>query len=130
MYGASRSGLNARIFVLDYLSYLRGSPIWLLVLQMNNESFNLVRRLIRMLVRRSAAVIKPRVSVLLITIPDLVAGDPGNSKLPAQRRHFLARQQTADELSSLVHDTRLFPRHMSPPSCEIDMPKSVNDAPE
>jgi hypothetical protein len=39
----------------------------------------------------------------LVPLKDLVAGDPGDAELPAQRRHLLAFVQAGDESKAFIH---------------------------
>src|ERR1700693_762704 len=61
-----------------------------LVLYVQDEVFDLERKLVGVAIRTSASVREPLHAVFLITIEDLIAGLAGDAKLPAKFRHRLA----------------------------------------
>src|ERR1700693_441114 len=66
------------------------TPAGVLVLYVQDEVFDLERKLVGVAIRTSASVREPLHAVFLITIEDLIAGLAGDAKLPAKFRHRLA----------------------------------------
>ena len=93
----------------------------MLLLQLQNQRFDLEGQTVGLTVRPAAAIGQPFQSALSVSIEDLMAGFAGDIELPTQHRHLLAFQQPGHESESLVHFGTLLPRHLRLPQ----MPESV-----
>src|SRR5690606_28385996 len=62
-----------------------------------------------------AAIVQSVQPVFLVAVEKLVACDPGDTELAAQRSHLLAFEQTGDEPEAFVHAITLLPGHSGPP---------------
>jgi len=69
---------------------LASAPARMLVLYVQDEVFDLKRKLVGVAIWTSASVGQPLKATFLIAIENLVAGLAGNAKLPAKFRHWLA----------------------------------------
>jgi hypothetical protein len=83
---AGNSGESAQQALTDFAS----TPAGVLVLYVQDEVFDLERKLVGIAIRSSASVREPLHTAFLITIEDLIAGLAGDAKLPAKFRHRLA----------------------------------------
>src|ERR1700686_5910283 len=73
------------------LTDFASTPAGVLVLYVQDEVFDLERKLVGVAIRTSASVRKPLHAAFLITIENLIAGLAGDAKLPAKFRHRLRR---------------------------------------
>src|SRR3984957_10707656 len=105
------TGEPAQQALTDFAS----TPAGVLVLYVQDEVFDLERKLVGVAIRTSASVREPLHAAFLITIEDLIAGLAGDAKLPAKFRHRLARQPASHKLPSFIHCRTLLPRHRSLP---------------
>src|SRR5580704_14110499 len=83
---AGNSGEPAQQALTDFAS----TPAGVLVLYVQDEVFDLERKLVGIAIRSSASVREPLHTAFLITIEDLIAGLAGDAKLPAKFCHRLA----------------------------------------
>jgi len=60
--------------------------------------FDLERQLVGMSIGPAASILQAFQTAVLVAVEDLVAGHPGDAKLPAQRSHLLAIEQTGYKL--------------------------------
>ena len=81
------STFNLRLLVLNGTDV---RPAGVLVLYVQDEVFDLERKLVGVAIRTSASVREPLHAAFLITIEDLVTGLAGDTELPAKFRHRLA----------------------------------------
>lgn len=115
MHRAFRWGLDHGIQPDQLLSDLRCPPAGAFFLDPNNGPFNLKGNLISASIGSPTLIGKPFQAPLFIAIKDLVASLSGDPEFPAHHGHFLAIEEAANKLNSLVHQVTLFPRHLGSP---------------
>src|SRR6516225_7083580 len=97
------------------LADLTGAPMWLLALEPDNQSLDLLRQLIGVAHRPARAVAQGGQPVLLVTVENLVAGLPGYAEIPTDVSHRLTIHQPGHETKTLFHHRTRFPRHQHLP---------------
>ncbi len=89
----------------------------MLLLNAENSFFNLKGQSVGISVWGTASILKPLNPDFFISMKNLVACFAGDSKLTANRRHFLAVEKLCNQSETFVHMITLFPRHWGPPIC-------------
>src|SRR6516225_12468205 len=87
----------------------------LLVLQPNDQTFDLSRQLIGIAYGPPGAVSQSLQAMLLVAVEDLVAGLAGDAELPADLGHGFPIQKPRDKAKALLHYRTRFPRHLHLP---------------
>src|ERR1700692_2203805 len=90
MDGTFRRDGNTGEAAQQALTDFASTPAGVLVLYVQDEIFDLERKLIGIAERTSASVRESLHAAFLITIENLIAGLAGDPKLPAKFRHRLA----------------------------------------
>jgi hypothetical protein len=101
------------------------SPGGVFTLDAEDGALDLVGQAVGLPVGCPAAVVERIQAAFLVAVEDLVASDPGDAELAAQRSHFLAFEEAGDKAEAFVHRLTLFPGHLGAPQ----MPKCVNHVP-
>src|SRR5947207_4634643 len=109
--GAFGRAMNLRIAPGQNFPDLRSSPRGFFTFDAQDFLFQLDRKLIGIPIGSPSTVTETIQPYFLVPIPELITGLPGDAKFPAEFRHFLALQQSPDELQSLVHESTFFPWH-------------------
>src|ERR1700758_635693 len=87
MDGALGGDGNTRESADQAVANFASTPAGVLVFHVQKVVLYLKRKLVGVAIRTPASVGEPVNAAFLITIEDLVAGFPGNPKLPAKFRH-------------------------------------------
>ena len=121
--GADRRRLDHRALPDQLVADLRRAPGRVLLLDAQDGAFDLEGQLVGMPIGPAAAIVERVEAALLVAVEDLVAGDPRDAELPAQRRHLLALEQAGYESEAFIHRFTLFPGHLgSSPNAEMCKP--------
>src|ERR1700676_5406584 len=90
MNGTFRRNGNTGESAQQALTDFASTPAGVLVLYVQDEVFDLERKLVGVAIRTSSSVREPLHAAFLITIKNLIAGLAGDANLPAKFRHRLA----------------------------------------
>jgi len=125
---AHRGRRDHRVVVDQLVADLGCAPGGVLLLDPEDRPLDLERQLVALPVGGLAAVVQPIEATGLVALKDLVAGDPGDAELPAQRRHLLAFEQAGNESEAFIHRFTLVPGHLGglPPNAEMCKPCARN----
>src|ERR1700741_4597026 len=103
MDGALGRDRNSGESAQEAFANLAGTPARVLALHVQDEVFHLEGKLIRVAVGSSAPVRQPLHPAFLVAVEDLVTGLARDPKIPAEIRHWLARQPAGPELPPFIH---------------------------
>src|SRR4051812_9371174 len=92
-----------------------GAPMRLVALGVDDEAFELLRKLIGIAHRSTRSISEGFEPMLPIAVEDLVAGFTGDAELSADVRHRLPIQHTGYKAQALFHHRTRFPRHQHLP---------------
>src|SRR6266540_4077220 len=115
VHGADRRNRDVAMEPPELLADLGCTPARSLTLELNDQLLDLERKLVSLPIRSSTAIGQSFKPAILVALEDLVAGLARNIKLAAQRRHFLAIEQTRYKAKPFVHFVTLLPRHFGLP---------------
>ena len=97
MHGADRWRLDHRVLLEQLVADLARTPAGVFLLDAKDGLLDLERQLVGLPVGRTALVTEAMQAAFLVAVEDLVASDPANAELPAQRCHLLAFEEPGYE---------------------------------
>jgi hypothetical protein len=112
MHGRDRGRVDVRVEPPQSLTDLRRPPPWIVLLDRDDQAFDLERKLVGVAVGPPRPIGEPLQAHLPVAIEDLVTGLAGDTELPAEGCHLLAVQAASHETKTLVFHVTLLPRHL------------------
>src|ERR1022692_3879430 len=111
MDGTFRRDGNTGEAAQQALTDFASTPTGVLVLYVQDEVFDLERKLVGVAVRTSASVREPLHAAFLITIENLIAGLAGKPNPQTKSPQRPPAKPASHKLQSFIHYRTLLPRH-------------------
>jgi len=116
---AHRRRLDHRELADQLVANLGSTPRGVFLLDPKDRAFDLVGQPVGMPIGPTGAAVEPIETAGLVALVDLVASDPRDPELAAQRCHLLALEEPGNESEALVHRFTRSPRHPGAPPMPV-----------
>ena len=113
VYCADRRAMDIRVPLAEAYADFWCTPVWILLLELNDQLLDLHRQLVGVAIGPSTSVREAIDTAVFVTVVNLVAGLAGYAELTAETGHLLAIQEAGDKSETFFHNIALLPGHGS-----------------